>query len=45
MIRGCLKVTPAPVAEAHFGLWVVTSFPLILGFDMLDDAKIVRARP
>ena len=31
--------------EAHFGLWVVTSSPLILGFDMLDDAKMERVWP
>ena len=28
--------------EAHFGLWSVTSSPLILGFDMLDDSKMTR---
>jgi hypothetical protein len=31
--------------EAHFGLWVVTSSPLILGFDMLDDEKMERVWP
>eukprot|EP00729_Bicosta_minor_P007317 gene7317-8221_t len=31
--------------EAHFGLWVVTSSPLILGFDMLDDEKMARVWP
>ena len=31
--------------EAHFGLWVITSSPLILGFDMLDDAKMERSWP
>lgn len=31
--------------EAHFGLWVITSSPLILGFDMLDDAKMERVWP
>ena len=31
--------------EAHFGLWVVTSSPLILGFDMTSDAKMSRVWP
>ena len=31
--------------EAHFGLWCVTSSPLILGFDMLDDSKMARVWP
>lgn len=31
--------------EAHFGLWVVTSSPLILGFDMLDDKTMERVWP
>ena len=31
--------------EAHFGLWVVTSSPLILGFDMLSDETMDRVWP
>jgi len=31
--------------QAHFGLWVITSSPLILGFDMLDNAKMTRVWP
>eukprot|EP01043_Picozoa_sp_COSAG02_P017542 COSAG02_NODE_796_length_17128_cov_176.587586_13_plen_58_part_00 len=31
--------------EAHFGLWVVTSSPLILGFDMLSDETMNRVWP
>ena len=32
-------------SEVHFGLWVVTSSPLILGFDMLNDETMATVWP
>ena len=32
-------------SRSHFAAWAVVSAPLVLGFDLADDAKVARAWP